>query len=59
MKELEDSNAELYMNGIIANEIEHLLVMRLHDKNTINEIEELKYKIHDLMMSAYNKAQER
>jgi len=47
-------NEELYMDGTIAKEIEHLLVMRLHHLNTILEIELLKQKIHQMMMDNYN-----
>jgi len=51
--------AEDFMNGVVMCEIEHLLIMRLHDNNTILEIGHLKYEIHGLMMDAYNRAQAR
>ena len=54
-----DTNANLYMDGSIAKEIEHLLIMRLHEKNTIEEVELLKSRIHQMMMDTYNIAQAR
>ena len=53
-----DVNANLYMDGTIALEIEHLLLMRLHGLNTVDDVEALKNKIHQLMMDMYNKGQE-
>lgn len=54
-----DPASELYMDGTIAQEVEHLLVMRLHPLNTIQEIETLKYRIHQMMQQFYEKGQDR
>ena len=50
---MDESSVKMYMNGRVAREIEHLLVMRLHGSNTIREIEALKEDIHSLMENAY------
>ena len=55
----DERNAGEYMDGTIAREIEHMLVMRLHSLNTIAEIELLKGKIHKMMMDVYNRGQAR
>lgn len=46
-------STEMYTNGSVAREIEHLLVMRLHGSNTVREIESLKERIHTMMENAY------
>lgn len=51
--------ATMYMDGTLALEIEHLLVMRLNDFNTIKEIELLKQEILSLMQEMYSVGQGR
>ena len=51
--DMNESSVEMYTDGSVAREIEHLLVMRLHNSNTIQEIEVLKDKIHRIMENAY------
>lgn len=57
--EAADAVAAMYMDGTLALEIEHLLVMRLNDFNTIKEIELLKQEILSLMQEMYSVGQER
>ena len=54
-----DAISEMYMDGRLAKEIEHILVLRLHTLNTIEEIEWLKSRIHGLMENTYNKGLDR
>lgn len=59
MEKTEDGNTERYIDGTIALEIERLLVSRLHNLNTIEEIETLKLHFHQEMMAVYSIGQER
>lgn len=56
---MNDPTGKLYTDGTIAKEIEHMLVMRLHPLNTIQEVDTLKSRIHHMMMDTYSKGQER
>ena len=49
----EHSRESYYNDGTVACEIEHLLVMRLHELNTVFEIETLKHEIHALMVATF------
>lgn len=51
--ELASAVGQMYTDGHLAHEIEHLLVLRLHEYNTIAEVEELKSQIHSLMEDMY------
>lgn len=48
-----DPIAQQFSDGTVAREIEHMLCMYLHGLNTINEIEELKDRIGQLIHSTY------
>lgn len=49
----EDTIEELYEDGTVAKEIEHLLIMRLHRLNTVQEVEDLKARISLIMCKMY------
>lgn len=51
--ENEDAVGQMYDDGRLAKEIEHLLVTRLHTLNTVGEVETLKDKIFTLMLEMY------
>ena len=51
--------AERYMDGSLAKDIEHMLFCNLHWLNTIGETEEVKHRIHNLMLDLFNKGQDR
>lgn len=49
----EDTIEALYEDGTVAKEIEHLLIMRLHRLNTIEEVESVKARISLMMCELY------
>jgi hypothetical protein len=55
-RDTKDIIETMYLDGTVATEIEHLLVMRLHQNNTIQDVEKLKEKILHLMEDAYYSA---
>lgn len=55
----EDTIEALYEDGTVAKEIEHLLIMRLHRLNTIEEVESVKARISLMMCEMYYVGKER
>lgn len=50
---MEDAVEALYEDGTVAKEIEHLLIMRLHRLNTIEEVESVKARISLMMCEMF------
>jgi len=59
VEELTDTNAERYMDGTLYKEIEHLLMSRLHEQNTIVEVTSLVDCFHRMMNDMYCRGQAR
>ncbi len=56
---MEEYADNMYTDGTLACEIEHFLVMWLHELNTVGEIEQLKERIHQMMTDTFGNGEGR